>query len=150
LIAAKARFRNARKLERATGLRIPDYAFQGGFLEVVDGGINFSNLDRGLRDQLKNFITDFLDCRCRQSPFCGCPERKFTLAIIELREQGLDHRQISEHMLDVYGLEVFPADILSFLEDTVHLLEAVRDIAVLEGEDALADDAKEHIKRIEG
>jgi superfamily II helicase len=62
---------------------------------------------------------------------------------------GLDHRQISAHLLDEYGLDLYPADILSFLEDSVHMLEAIRDVAELQGRERLAENAIEHIKKIE-
>jgi superfamily II helicase len=149
VIANKARFRAARRLERAAGFRLPDHAFSGAFLESVERAINFEGLDRRTREQLLAFFRDFMDCRCRDAPFCGCPERKFVLTIIEFREMGLDHRQISGHLLDEYGIDLYPADILSFLEDSVHMLEAIRDVAELQGREELAENAIEHIKKIE-
>ena len=149
MIANKARFRAARKLERAAGFRLPEHVFSGAFLESLGKAINFENLDRRMHEQLLAFFRDFMDCKCKNAPFCGCPERKFTLTIIELREMGLDHRQISAHLLDEYGLDLYPADILSFLEDSVHMLEAIRDVAELQGRERLAENAIEHIKKIE-
>jgi len=149
VIANKARFRAARKLERVAGFRLPDHVFSGAFLESLGKAINFENLDRRMHEQLLAFFRDFMDCKCKNAPFCGCPERKFTLTIIELREMGLDHRQISAHLLDEYGLDLYPADILSFLEDSVHMLEAIRDVAELQGRERLAENAIEHIKKIE-
>ncbi|MGB4280336.1 MAG: DUF5814 domain-containing protein, partial [Methanoculleus sp.] len=98
MIADKARFRAARKLERAAGFRLPDHVFSGGFLEAVGRGVNFENLDRRMQENLLAIFRDFMDCKCKNAPYCGCPERKFTLTIIELREMGLDHRQISAHL----------------------------------------------------
>ncbi len=149
MIADRARFRAARRLERAAGFRLPNHVFSGGFLESVGRAINFENVDRRMREQLLAFIRDFMDCRCKNAPFCGCPERKFTRTIIELREMGLDHRQISDYLLDEYGIDLYPADILSFLEDSVHMLEAIRDVAELQGQEKLAENAIGHIKKIE-
>jgi superfamily II helicase len=148
LIADRARFSAVRKLEKTSGVRLPDFAFHGAFLEKVSTAIDYEHLDRKLRQQLLNFFQDFLRCGCRDSPLCGCPERLFALRIIELRETGLDHRQISAELLDEYGIEIYPADILGFLEDSVHVLEAVRDVAELEGEEAMAQDASVHIGHI--
>jgi superfamily II helicase len=150
VIADKAKFRAAKKLEKAAGYRIPEFAFNGAFLEAVSSEINYKRLDPKLHEQLLNFFHDFLDCKCKQAPMCGCPERKFAIHIIEMREAGLDHRQISEYLLDEYGIDVFPADLLSFLEDSVHVLEAIRDVAELEGAKAMAKKAKGHIEGIEG
>ena len=149
MIADKARFRAARKLERAAGFRLPDHVFSGAFLESLGKAVNFEHLDRRMQEQLLAFFRDFMDCKCKNAPFCGCPERKFTLTIIEFREMGLDHRQISAHLLDEYGIDLYPADILSFLEDSVHMLEAIRDVAELQGREKLAENAIGHIRKIE-
>ncbi|MCX6686997.1 MAG: DUF5814 domain-containing protein, partial [Methanoregula sp.] len=78
-----------------------------------------------------------------------CPEKKFAQKVLELRENGLDHRQISAFLLDEYGIEIFPADILSFLEDSVHVLEAISDISRLKGRKELAKKTDDHIRLIE-
>ncbi len=150
MIAGRARFTGTRKLERATGLRIPEQVFTGPFLEVISSGINLKALEGALRDQIRNILHDFVSCGCRDAPGCGCPERRFAERIIELRETGLDHREIADQLLDEYGISVYPADILSFLEDSVHLLEALGDVARLAGEDALAGDCADHRRRIVG
>ena len=149
MIAGRARFRSAKKLSNVVGYRIPEFAFHGAFLEAVTVGMASDYLDQGIRDQILNFFKDFLNCKCKQSPLCGCPERKFALLIIELRESGFDHRQIADFLLDEYGIEIFPADILSFLEESVHVLEAVRDVAELEGNRKVAEKAGKAIKNIE-
>lgn len=150
MIASKARFREARKIERALGYRIPDAVFHPAFLEAVSTRLRFDRLEEHLREQLLEFSREFLSCTCRDNPFCGCPEKRFVRRILELREDGLDHHQIHEYLLYEYCIDVYPADILSFLEESIHLLEAIRDIARLEGRDALLSDAVEHIARISG
>ena len=80
---------------------------------------------------------------------CGCPERAFTRELVEIRENGLNHRQISEYLLDEYGIDIYPADVLSFLEETVHVLEAIRDIATLKEIPDLESSTREHIAKIE-
>jgi superfamily II helicase len=62
---------------------------------------------------------------------------------------GLDHRQIAAYLLDEYGVELFPADILSFLEESVHALEAISDISRLQGRDNLAKKTDDTIRLIE-
>ena len=150
MIAAKARFRAAKKLQSIIGYRIPEKVFSGPFLEVMVSNIDYDNLDRGLREQLMNIFKDFLDCRCRDSPMCGCPERKFTRTILELRMEGLDHRGISQVLLDEYGIELYPMDIMSFLEESVHVLEAVCDVAEIEGSEEIVEKTKDALKGLEG
>lgn len=148
MIAGKARFRAAKKIEKAVGYHIPDAAFHAAFLEAVTSRINFEFLDGPLREQLLQFFREFLSCECRERPLCGCPEKRFVRRIIELREDGLDHHQISSVLLEEYGIDLYPADILSFLEDSVHLLEAIKDIAELQGMKPLVTETERHIQRI--
>jgi superfamily II helicase len=148
LIAGRARFAGIRRLERTTGLRLPDQVFNGAFLEAISSGVNLRSLDGALREQIRNILHDLVACGCRDAPDCGCPERRFAARIIELRESGLDHRQIANQLLDEYGISTYPADILSFLEDSVHVLEALRDVARLKGEETLAVKCEERIKQI--
>ena len=149
MIAGRARFRYARKIERAVGYRIPDLAFHGATLDALSSRLNLDRLDTILRDQILAFFNSFLRCSCREAPLCGCPEKKFAREIIELRENGLDHRQISQFLQDEYGIDIYPADVLSFLEESVHVLEAIRDIAAQKGKTALEEAADGHIDRIE-
>jgi superfamily II helicase len=149
LIAGRARFRGARRIEKLCGYRLSDLAFSDTMLETLNTKINFDALDNTLRSQILEFFNEFLRCKCRNVPLCGCPERKFAKRIIELRENGLDHRQISAYLLDEYGIEIFPADVLSFLEDSVHVLEAIRDVAHLKGQQSLVEKTNGHIRLIE-
>jgi superfamily II helicase len=149
LIADRARFRIAKRIERLAGYRLPDRAFNGTMLETLSSGINYDAFDFAIREQILAFFNDFLRCTCRDSPLCGCPEKKFAKKILELRENGLDHRQISAFLSDEYGIEIFPADVLSFLEDSVHVLEAISDISHLKGRAALAKKTDDHIRLIE-
>ncbi len=149
MIADRARFRNAKKLERLAGYRLPELAFSGNMLETLCSHLNYDALDYGVREQILAFFNDFLRCTCRDAPLCGCPEKKFARKVLELRENGLDHRQIASYLLDEYGIEVFPTDILSFLEESVHVLEAMSDVARLQGQGELAKTTDEHIRLIE-
>jgi len=149
LIADRARFRHAKKLERLAGYRLPELAFSGNMLETLCSRINYDVLDFAVREQILAFFNDFLRCDCRDSPLCGCPEKKFARKVIELRENGLDHRQIASYLLDEYGIEVFPTDLLSFLEESVHVLEAMSDVARIQGRADLAKTTDDHIRLIE-
>ncbi|PKL64774.1 MAG: RNA helicase [Methanomicrobiales archaeon HGW-Methanomicrobiales-3] len=149
MIADRARFRHAKKIERLAGYRLPELAFSGNMLETLCSRINYDVLDYHVREQILAFFNDFLRCECRDSPLCGCPEKKFAKKVLELRENGLDHRQISAALLDEYGIELFPMDVLSFLEESVHVLEAISDVSRLQGKSELAKKTDEHIRQIE-
>ena len=149
MIADRARFRHAKKIERLAGYRLPELAFSGNMLETLCSRINYDVLDYHVREQILAFFNDFLRCECRDSPLCGCPEKKFAKKVLELRENGLDHRQISAALLDEYGIELFPMDVLSFLEESVHVLEAISDVSRLQNKSDLAKKTDEHIRQIE-
>jgi len=149
LIADRALFLHPKKLERLAGYRLPELAFSGNMLETLCSRINYDVLDYHVREQILAFFNDFLRCECRDSPLCGCPEKKFAKKVLELRENGLDHRQISAALLDEYGIELFPMDVLSFLEESVHVLEAISDVSRLQGKSELAKKTDEHIRQIE-
>ncbi len=150
MIASKARIKFNRRLTKQLGYRIPEGAFHRAVLDALATQVVFELLDHTTREQIIAFHKAFLDCSCSQHPFCGCPEQKFAKEIIELRESGLSHHDISIYLLDIYGIEIFPADILSFLEDTVHLLEAIEEIAGLEKQEVLVSRTQDHISCIEG
>jgi superfamily II helicase len=149
VIADRARLRNAKKIERLAGYRLPELAFSGNMLETLCSRVDYDSLDFGVREQILAFFNEFLRCDCRDSPLCGCPEKKFAKKVIELRENGLDHRQIAVYLQDEYGIELFPMDILSFLEESVHVLEAISDVSRLQGRSDLAKKTDEHIHLIE-
>jgi len=149
VIADRARFRHAKKIERLAGYRLPELAFSGTMLETLSSRIDYDSLDYAVREQILAFFDEFLRCNCRDSPLCGCPEKKFATKVLELRMNGLDHRQIASYLLDEYGIELFPADILSFLEESVHVLEAMTDVARLQGRDVLAKKTGDTIRLIE-
>lgn len=148
MIAARARLRYHRQLGKLVGYRLPEGAFHGAVIEALYS-IPFDAFDRSTRDQIYAFLKAFVDCKCQDQPLCGCPERKFAIEVIELRESGLDHRQISEYLLDEYGIEIYPADLLSFLEESVHLLEAIRDVAEQTGNHKVQIHTEDHITAIE-
>jgi len=148
VIASRARLRYHRQLTKIIGYRLPEGAFHGAVIEALFS-IPYDAFDRSTREQIMAFLKAFVSCKCRDQPLCGCPERKFAIEVIELRESGLDHRQISEVLLDEYGIEIYAADLLSFLEESVHLLEAIRDVAEQTGVRQLQARTEEHIEAIE-
>lgn len=148
MIAARARLRYSRQLGKLVGYRLPEGAFHGAVVEALYA-VGYDAFDRGTRDQIAAFLKAFVNCKCQDQPLCGCPERKFAIEVIELRESGLDHRQISEFLLDEYGIEIYAADVLSFLEESVHLLEAIRDVAEQTGSRQVQLQTEIHITAIE-
>lgn len=128
MISSRARLRYSRQIGKIIGYRLPEAAFHGATLEALLS-VPYDSFDRSTREQIITFIKNFLTCKCQDNPFCGCPERKFVREVIELRESGLDHIQMSQYLREEFGIEIYAADILSYLEESVHLLEAIQDVA---------------------
>jgi superfamily II helicase len=115
--------------------------FQGGSLE---------KLNSTTRERVLDFAQDFLDCDCQDNPYCGHPERKFMRYLLELRAEGLGPEAIVDVMTDDYMLYAYPGDVLSFLDDSVRTLEAVEELARVEGHREAASRAAELKRAIEG
>ncbi|PKL60898.1 MAG: RNA helicase [Methanomicrobiales archaeon HGW-Methanomicrobiales-4] len=148
MIASRARLRYHRQIGKLVGYRLPEGAFHGAVIEALFS-IPYDAFDRSTREQIMAFLKAFVQCRCQDQPLCGCPERKFAIEVIELRESGLDHRHISEFLLDEYGIEIYAADLLSYLEESVHLLEAIRDVSEQTGVHQIRMKTEDHIEAIE-
>src|SRR6056297_1400831 len=107
----------------------PKGAFNGATMDILYQGSGLAELDDATRDRVLEFAEDFLDCDCESNPHCGCPERKFTRYLLELREEGLGPDAIVDVMGDEYMLYAYPGDILSFLDSAVRTLEAAETLA---------------------
>ena len=147
----KAKLVYAKKLGNAVRYRIPDGAFHGAVLELLASGTGLEQLDNRSRDQFLSFFRSFITkCSCKTRPFCGCPERLFIREVIELRQSGFTHKEIADYLLDEYGIVIYPMDILSFLEESVHVLEAIHRVSILSDRPDVEASAADHITLIEG
>ena len=136
--------KNARRLSSQMNRNMPRNVFHGAALDILYNTDEIENLDSATRDQLIDFVTEFLDCDCDDAPYCGCAERKFILHLIDLRRQGMSPSRIVESLEAEYGLYAYEGDVLDFLDTTVRSLEAVEEIA-----DTLAEyETEEEARRL--
>ncbi|MCL2460644.1 MAG: DUF5814 domain-containing protein [Euryarchaeota archaeon] len=151
MFPAKAKLVYAKKLGSVVRYRVPDGAFHGTVLELLASGTGLEQLDNRSRDQYLAFFRAFINtCSCKTRPFCGCPERLFIREVIELRQSGWTHKEIADYLLDEYGIALYPTDILSFLEESVHVLEAIHRVSMLSDRPEVSASAASHITLIEG
>ncbi len=142
-ITDKIYVKNHRQLASQLETSFPKGAFKGATLDVLFQGEGLAKLDEASRERVLEFAEDFMDCDCQASPHCGCPERKFTRYLLELREQGLGPDAIVDVMGDDYMLYAYPGDVLSFLDDSVRTLEAVEALADVDSRDDVAEQARQ-------
>jgi len=131
-ITDKIYVKNHRQLASQLEVSFPKSAFSGATLDLLFQG-DLEKLDEANRERVLDFAQDFLDCTCESNPYCGHPERKFIQYLLELRAEGLDPESIVDVMTDDYMLYAYPGDVYSFLDDAVRTLEAVEDIARVDG-----------------
>jgi superfamily II helicase len=131
-ITDKIYVKNHRQLASQLELSFPKNAFSGATLDLLFQG-DLEKLDEANRERVLDFSEDFLDCTCESNPYCGHPERKFIRYLLDLRSRHLDPESIVDVMTDDYLLYAYPGDIYSFLDDAVRTLEAVEEIAGVDG-----------------
>jgi superfamily II helicase len=133
-ITDKIYIKNHQQLVSQMETSFPKGAFKGATMDILYQGEGLAELDDATRDRILEFAEDFLDCDCEANPHCGCPERKFTRYLLELREQGLGPDAIVDVMGDDYMLYAYPGDVLSFLDQSVRTLEAAETLADVDGQ----------------
>jgi superfamily II helicase len=149
-ITDKIYVKNHRQLASQLETSIPKSAFSGATLDLLFQGENLARLDDATQDRVLDFAQDFLECDCEANPHCGHPERKFVRYLLELREQGLGPDAIVDVMGDDYMLYAYPGDVLSFLDDAVRRLEAVEELAEVDGREEAAERAREKRRQLSG
>ncbi|NYT19059.1 MAG: DEAD/DEAH box helicase, partial [Methanosarcinales archaeon] len=140
-------FKYAAQISTALKINMPSRVFQGASMDIVLEGENLSRLEMKMQDQILSFATDFLTCGCKESPYCGCPERLFSEKIIDLRVDGYDPIQIVNYLEDKYGITAYPGDLLGYLDDAIRNLDAVEKIAKAYSKKDLANSAR-HLKKL--
>ncbi|AOW79320.1 helicase [Halodesulfurarchaeum formicicum] len=136
-ITDKIYVKNHRQLASQLEVSFPKSAFSGATLDLLFQG-ELEKLDEANRERVLDFAEDFLDCSCQSNPYCGHPERKFIRYLLDLRARNLDPESIVDVMTDDYMLYAYPGDIYSFLDDAVRNLEAVEEIARVDGREKQA------------
>jgi helicase len=143
-------YKYANRISSALNVNLPSRVFQGASLDILFEGENMDKLDITLRDQLFEFAADFLTCNCRDSPYCGCAERKFSEKIISIRAEGYEPEGIVKKLEHLYGITAYPGDVLGYLDNVVRNLEAVEMIARAYSKRDIAAKARNLRKLVEG
>jgi superfamily II helicase len=139
-VTDKIYVKNHRQIASQLDTRFPKSAFSGATLDVLFQG-DLSELNEATRDKVLDFAQDFMDCDCDSNPYCGHPEEKFVRYLLDLRSQGLDPESMVSVMTDDYMVYAYPGDLYGFLDDAVRTLEAVEDLAEVDGRDEAASEA---------
>ncbi len=144
----QAFFAGADRISASLNLRLPSRVFQGGAMEMALSGDSLAKLDSTTGRKLMNFAADFLTCTCKDSPYCGCPERKFSSKLLDMRCEGMKPDGMIEFLTQHYGIFAYPADVLEYLETSARHLEAIRKLAKGQGKLEVAEEAGKLFKCI--
>ncbi|MCC4771405.1 DEAD/DEAH box helicase [Methanosarcina sp. DH2] len=145
-----AYFKYANQIGSSLHVNMPSRVFQGAALDIVFDGESLSHLDIKIRELMLSFASDFLTCTCRDSPYCGCAEQKFSEKIIRLRMEGMDPSQIIKRLEDKYGISAYQGDVFGYLDGAVRNLDAVELIARVHSKKEVAEEAKKLKKKVQG
>jgi superfamily II helicase len=150
VITDKIYLKNHRQIASQLDRSVPKSVFRGATLDLLFQGEGIEKLDEATRERVLDFAADFLDCDCRDNPYCGHPERKFVRYLLELREQGLAPEAMVDVMTDDYMVYAYPGDVLSFLDDSVRTLESAERLADVDGADDVERRSRELRRTLEG
>ncbi|MDD4249444.1 MAG: DEAD/DEAH box helicase, partial [Methanosarcina sp.] len=145
-----AYFKYSNQIGSSLHVNMPSRVFQGAALDIVFDGESLSQLDQKIRVLMLNFASDFLTCTCRDSPYCGCAEQKFSEKIIRLRMEGMDPSQIIKILEDKYGISAYQGDVFGYLDGAVRNLDAVELIARVHSKKGVTEEAKKLKKKVQG
>ncbi len=143
-------FKYSIQISNALKVNMPSRVFQGAALDIVLEGENISRLDHQIQDQLFNFASDFLTCKCKESPYCGCAEHLFSRKVIKLRTEGMEPVQMVSYLENQYGITAYPGDVLGYLDDAIRDLDAVEMIAKAQSKPRIAKASYKLKRKITG
>ncbi|MFZ3059699.1 MAG: DUF5814 domain-containing protein [Candidatus Methanoperedens sp.] len=142
-------FRYASQLSDALGTDIPTRVFGAG-LDIVFSADGMSKLKENVKRTMLDFAREFMACTCRDSPYCGCAEKKFSRRVIELCAEGLSPEGIIEELTKQYGVYAYAGDVLNYLDQAARALEAVELIAGIYGKKETGEKARGLREGMEG
>ncbi|MCQ1537343.1 DEAD/DEAH box helicase [Methanosarcina sp. KYL-1] len=145
-----AYFKYANQIGSSLHVNMPSRVFQGAGLDIIFDGESLSLLDAKIQNLMLSFAGDFLSCTCRDSPYCGCAEQKFSEKIIRLRTEGLDPSRIIKRFEDSYGITAYQGDVFGYLDNAVRNLDAVELIARVHSRKEIAEEARHLRKKVQG
>ncbi len=142
-------FRYASQLSDALGTDLPTRVFGAG-LDIVFSADGLSKLKENVKRTMLDFAREFMACTCKDAPYCGCAQKKFSARVIELCADGLSPDQIIAELTRQYGVYAYGGDVLNYLDQAARALEAVEMIAGIFGKKEISGKARELRERMEG
>lgn len=85
---------------------------------------------RDFIDFIMKLTTDIFNCNCKDNPYCDCGRLNLVKLILNLRvRENMTIEEISNYLSEQYMILVFKGDLVDYLENLIHNLESVKNIA---------------------
>jgi helicase len=150
-VSTQVYLNNVQRYAKSLRVNVSPNVFSGSNLEMLfsGNGDELTYLDQKELDTVLAFSVAFVNCDCEASPFCGCPERNFSKWVIEQRMLGLEPSEIVEQMSE-FGVYAYSGDVLSYLDQSVRLMESIAEMATILKKTDTAHQAVRIKSQIEG
>jgi helicase len=142
-------FRYASQLSDSLGTELPTRVFGAG-LDIVFSADGLSKLKENVLRTMLDFAREFMACRCKDSPYCGCAEKKFSMRVIELCTEGFSPDKVIEELTKQYGVYAYSGDVLNYLDWAARAIEAIEQIAEVLGKGEMGHKARQMREMMEG
>jgi len=85
---------------------------------------------RDFIDYIMKLTTDIFNCNCNDNPYCDCGRLNLVKLILNLRvTENMTIEEISNYLSEQYKIAVFKGDLIDYLENLIHNLESIKNIA---------------------
>lgn len=123
--------------------------FAESTLDIISSGHTIEKLDSKFQEALIKIQKDFLQCDCREKPFCQCLQQQISYLIVNERLKGKDPNQISNKLFKKYQIQTYTGDIFTWLDSYVKNLDAIGKIANAFNYKKISKKASNIVKKIE-
>ncbi len=137
------------RLSSALKTNISSRLFADSNRDIITSGDVLAKLDDQFAEKLISFQIDFMNCECKESPFCRCLEKNVSNRIIKLRLNGWSPNSISRYFMSNYDIHIYPGDIFTWLDSVIRMLEAISRISLAFNNQKTSNECKRLIKKIE-
>jgi len=124
--------------------------FSGTTLEKIYFQNRKEALSRHGEEVLVNLLAEFFACDCKDAPYCSCPKIEIGKRLLDLRKAKLSPYRVSEEFRKEYGLKIFSADLINWLDSAIRILETSEKIFTLYGMEKQRKAAIKEIRDIVG
>lgn len=137
------------RLSSALKTNISSRLFADSNRDIITSGDVLAKLDDQFAEKLISFQIDFMNCECKESPFCKCLEKNVSDKIIKQRLNGWNPNSISKYFISNYDIHIYPGDIFTWLDAIIRMLEAISRISIAFNNKKTSNECKRLIKKIE-